>query len=904
MLAPSPHRRLHRLTIAVLVATFCALGAGQYAAARWWYGATVAEAEHRDGLDRARLAERTILAACEALRRLASDEGRWDETYHFVLGHNPNYFAANWEPDTFANLGIDVAAFVAADGRPVAVRGADTVMRRYREAGPGFDAVLAAGAPLLRHLGQANSDRGFLRVGGELYAYGAAPVLHTNGTGPAVGTIVLFRSLGPVFEGLLADALDAHVRLDTLPRAGAVAGVARPPAGIEAPEFDGRDETVLDIRFTVADTLDGEALVVAIASGRPVHAAAASAARALLWSAITTGLLVAALAVVFFERRLLRPLRLMAARLVEIGRAGDPAARLKPHRHADEIGTVAAAANQMLAELEDAKRGADAARDAALAASRVKSEFLARMSHEIRTPMNGVLGMTELLERTELSPRQRKYCDTVHRSAASLLEIINDILDFSKIEARRLELQAIDFDLAGLVEDTAELLSSRTHGRDLELIVAVRPAVPAVVHVDPVRLRQVLTNLIGNALKFTEHGEVVVSVDSGPVADRRATLEFCIADTGVGIAPGALARLFEPFAQADASTTRRYGGTGLGLAISRQLVELMGGTMRVTSELGRGSAFHFSLPAEVPALVGGRPPRQPLLQGLRVLLGDPSATGRNVLAEALAAAGAEVTTAADAAQLDAALTAAGARPDVVLLDHRLAGARRDASGVPLITMAPTGDAGHGPERGSDGGIAGYLTKPVRRSLLIATLARVTGRGAELDTASFLASVGLSAAGERLELQVLVVEDNPVNQAVASGMLEALGCRVALAGHGVEALERIARGGIDVELMDCQMPFMDGITATQRLREREAATHAARLPVIGISAHAMQGAREECLLAGMNDFVAKPFTMAELARALRRHARRRPADAAAATAAAAGSQLRAASGTNGRGSGPT
>jgi signal transduction histidine kinase/CheY-like chemotaxis protein len=893
----APRRRLHRLTIAVLVATFCALGVGQYAAARWWYGGTVAAAEHRDGRSRARLAERTLSAQLETLKRAAHDDGKWDETFDYINGRNPTYFAANWDADTFTNFSIDVAAFVAGDGHVVALHEYDPYARRFLGPSPQLIATVGAAGPLLRRLGGAVTAAGLVLVGGDVYAWAGAPIMHSSGQGDVAGHLILLRAMGASFEGLLSELVDARVSLEVL------AGSQPTPPGPENPRFDDGDPNTLDMRFLAGETADGHHVVVRFLSGRPVHAAAASAARALLWSAIAAGLLVTTFAVVFFERRLLKPLRLMAARLVEIGRAGDPAARLKPHGHADEIGTVAHAANEMLAELEDAKRGADAARDAALAASRVKSEFLARMSHEIRTPMNGVLGMTELLERTELTARQRKYCDTIHRSAVSLLDIINDILDFSKIEARRLELQAIDFDLAGLVEDTAELLSSRTHGRDLELIVAVRPAVPAIVHVDPVRLRQILTNLIGNALKFTEHGEVVVTVDAGPVQGGRATLGFSVTDTGIGIAPGALARLFEPFAQADASTTRRYGGTGLGLAIARQLVELMGGTMQVTSELGRGSVFSFSVPAEVPALVGNGPERAPLLAGLRVVVGDASATGRAVLADALAAAGATVATAADAIEVDAALAADGARPDVVLLDLRLAGgvARRRTIGVPVITMAPTGDGGDGPEPGSDGGIAGYLTKPVRRSLLVATLARVTGRGADLDTASFLASVGLSAAGERLGLNVLVVEDNPVNQAVASGMLEALGCRVALAGHGVEALERIAGGGIDVVLMDCQMPFMDGITATQRLREREATGRAARLPVIGISAHAMQGAREECLLAGMNDFLTKPFTMAELARALRRHARRRPTAEAAAPAAVA--QPRSASGTNGRGSGP-
>ncbi|MBS0395350.1 MAG: HAMP domain-containing protein, partial [Proteobacteria bacterium] len=638
------------MTVAVLMATFGVLGLGQYLAARSWYGATVAQAERRDALDRARLAERAIASLEESLRRTAADAGRWDETWLFLRGQLPGYFGANWEPSTFANNRIDVAAFVTLDGRLMRLSRADPVVRRFLHADPAFVPALAPGGAILSHLGSSSSDLGIVRIGAGLYAYGAAPVLHTDGRGPRAGTILLFHSLGPVFQGELADALDAHVVLATLARGAA-------PPGVAAPQFDDSDGNVLALRFTAAETLEGEALVAELATGRPVHAGAVRAARALFWSAVATGVLVGLLALVFFKRRLLDPLRRMAARLAEIGRAGDPAARLEPHRHDDEIGSVVRAANQMLAELEEAKRGADAARDAALEASRVKSEFLARMSHEIRTPMNGVLGMTELLERTELSARQRKYCDTVHRSAESLLEIINDILDFSKIEAHRLELQPAEVDLAALVEDAAELLSSRTAGRDLELIVAVRPRVPALVEVDPLRLRQVLTNLIGNALKFTERGEVVVTVDATPLAAGQALVDVAVADTGIGIAPEALKRLFEPFAQADASTTRRFGGTGLGLAIARQLVELMGGSMRVVSEPGRGSVFAFSLPVAVrPAAGAGR---LPLLAGLEVLIADPSATARGVLAEALAAAGATATPVADVAALERLLGADG-----------------------------------------------------------------------------------------------------------------------------------------------------------------------------------------------------------------------------------------------------
>jgi CheY-like chemotaxis protein len=485
-----------------------------------------------------------------------------------------------------------------------------------------------------------------------------------------------------------------------------------------------------------------------------------------------------------------------------------------------------------------------------------------------------VIGMTELMERTEMTARQRKFCSTIHRSASSLLDIINDILDFSKMEAHRLEIEPIECELAPLVEETMELLSTRAQGRELELIVDIQSSVPALVCVDPVRLRQVLTNLIGNAIKFTERGEVVVTVAGESLPAERARLRFSVADTGIGIAPEAHARLFEPFSQADASTTRRFGGTGLGLAIARQLVELMGGTMRIDSALGHGATFSFEIDVAVPAAARNET-ATPLLEGLRILVGDEHRASRELLTRQLESAGAIVVAAPSAEALPRILVTQTAPFDLLLLDQPITGVvlARHPSPVPIITMAAAAESGAGTELGSDSGVAGYLTKPVRKSLLIATIARVTDRGANLDQAHFLSSVGRAASGERLGLNVLIVEDNPVNQAVATGMLEALGCRAEIAGHGGHALERIAAGGIDVVLMDFQMPFMDGITATRRLREREAASHSARLPVIGVSAHAMQGAREECLIAGMNDFISKPFTMAELARVLRRHARR-------------------------------
>ncbi len=870
---------LHRLTVIVLVAAFCTLAVGQYAAARWWYGSTVDAAEHRDALGRARLAERMITEQRENLRRSAREEAVWDDAYRYMLGQNPTMFDVIWNAEFFLSLPVDMVAFVAPDGRVVAQR---ALLAATNDIGTPPAELARAVAPN-GSVGSRVKGDGFLTgvalIDGTVYVFGASPVLPSTGTGTPAGEAYLFRAIGRPFQLQMSELADARASINVVD----AAAVADAGEGIL---IDDSDEDQLVIRSLVGDLGGGRRAQVVLVSPRPVHAGAVRAARALLWSTVLAGVILALLAYGLLSRRLLEPLREMARRLVEIGRHADPAARLPAHPSRDEIGIVTSAANQMLAELEDAKVNADAARDAALAASRIKSEFLARMSHEIRTPMNGVLGMSELLARTDLSTRQRRFSDTIHRSALALLEIINDILDFSKIEAKRLELAPINCDLGSLVEESLELLSPRAHARGLELIVEVRPSVPPVVTLDPVRLGQVLNNLVGNAVKFTERGEVIVTVDAEAPIDGTVVLKLAVVDSGIGIAPEALARIFEPFGQADASTTRSFGGTGLGLAIARQLVELMGGRLEVTSEPGRGSVFAFTIKAGAPPQPPA-PQRPPLLRGITALVADDNAAVRDVLARYLSSIGARVLKVSGAASdlKDATVELGGKPLDFAIVDgalggphgHRLIDALTTTpafAGVRIVTMNAAADPGSESEPANAVAIAGYLTKPVRRSLLFAMLGRLAGRGPELDTGSFLASFGLSAAAERLQLHVLVVEDNPVNQAVAVGMLEALGCYVELAANGSEAINRLVAGGIDVVLMDCQMPVMDGIEATEEIRKREAQSHGMRVPIIGVSAHALQGAREECLRAGMNDFVAKPFTMAELARALRRHVRRR------------------------------
>jgi signal transduction histidine kinase/DNA-binding response OmpR family regulator len=797
-------------------------------------------------------ARATLRAEVEALRLQVGEYGKWDDTVQFIRDGNPTYLAGTVTPENFTNLRLHYMLFFDADGRPVHLGGHDVRADLPLSVPEALTARFRRPSAALGLAGPRASLAGLVQIPEGPVLVAVHAITNTLATAAVSGHVVFGRHLDEAESERLAARLELPFRLWRLPGSGDLAAVL-PALRLTGGPLLVRRGLDLASGYALVRDLEGRPILgLSLDFPRPILRQGLATSATYLAALGLVGLLLASAILLALRRLVLGPLERLGQQVNRVGRRGAPGGRIEWSGD-DELGILARRIDDMLqalsathAELRDMAVRAEAA-------SQAKSQFLANMSHEVRTPLNGVLGMTALLLETPLDAEQRQQVETIQRSGRALLEVIEDVLDLARVESGRLRLEPEDFELVPVLESALEIVAEAGQQKGLELNCLLEPGLPGRVHGDAARLRQILVNLTANAVKFTERGEVVLR--ARPLGPGGLRLE--VRDTGIGIAPEVQARLFEPFSQADPSTTRRFGGSGLGLSICKRLAAHMRGGIGVDSQPGQGAVFWVELP--LPAAEPGSSERAPAWGGLLALVAAGSPTTREVARHLLEARGLEVEEASDGPGCLARLAAAreAGRPHALaLVDALLPGAGgwgRAPEGPAVVVMTAYGQTSPAwcldRER-----VRAYLPKPL------------FGRPLQERLAQALRPT--SASARAVARRILVAEDHPISRRLAAVLLERLGFQVELAEDGRQAIEAAGRGDLDAVLMDCQMPGVDGFEASREIRRREGAGR--RVVIIAMTAGHPEQDRERCLEAGMDDYLSKPVEPGRLADVLRRH----------------------------------